>query len=451
MEVMAGRRTRGAAVLVVGALCLTACGGGSAKKPVVAKVARGEVREVVEAPATVAAKASATVASPADGRVGKLLVHDGQAVRQGQTLMVISSASAQQRLKQAKAADAKAAANVKPAPATDLTGLLAGSNAAADAAFSSAQQAIDLIPDPATKATAQARLNTNEANYNASRAQAEQAIRSLDDGIGGIQQALATVAQAQRTQTQAVVSLAQQAIAALTIKAPVTGTVQLGGPSASSGGNGLSAQLSQLPSEVQGQAAQLLGGSGGGSTASTTISLGTPVRTGTTVATVTDASSLSLDADVDETDVLQVHKGVTATADLDAVPNAAYSAVVLSIGQTPTTSAEGGVTYRVRLSLGKGRNVDGSRAPTPRQGMSAVVDLLVRDAKDVLAVPASAVIHDGSRDFVWADDNGRAHKTYVTLGAQGDSTLQVRSGLTEGQSIVTQNAEDLTEGQKLPA
>src|SRR3954447_23602997 len=195
---MAGRRTRGATVLLVIALGLTACGGGSGKKPVVAKVGRGEVREVVEAPATVAPKASASVTSPADGRVGKLLVHDGQAVKQGQTLMVISSASAQQRLKQAKGADAKAAASIKPAPVTDLTGLLAGSNAAADAAFSSAQQAIDLIPDAKTKATAQARLNTNEANFNASKAQAEQAIRSLDDGIGGLQQALSTVAQAQR-------------------------------------------------------------------------------------------------------------------------------------------------------------------------------------------------------------------------------------------------------------
>ncbi|MDX6222870.1 MAG: HlyD family secretion protein [Frankiales bacterium] len=82
--------------------------------------------------------------------------------------------------------------------------------------------------------------------------------------------------------------------------------------------------------------------------------------------------------------------------------------------------------------------------------MSAVVDLLVRDAKNALSVPASAVIHDGTRDFVWADDNGRAHKTYVTIGAQGDALLQVLTGVQLDQPIVIQNAEDLTEGQKLP-
>jgi HlyD family secretion protein len=453
VEVLAAARTlAGPAGLVLAVVVLAAgCGGSSGKKPVLAKVARGEVREVVEAPAVVTAKASATITSSAQGRVGRLLVRDGATVKQGQTLMVISAPSAQARLKQAKAADEKAASGTAPVPATDLTGFLAGQDTAAAQAFDTAQQAIDLIPDPAAKAAAQTRLAQAKASYATSRSQAQQAIQSLDDGIGGLQQALSTVAQAQRTQTQAAVLLAQEAIAALIVKAPVSGIVQLGGATASSGASDLSGQLSQLPAGVQGQAAQLLGGSGGGgSTASTTVSVGTPVGTGTTLATVTDGSTLTLSADVDETDVLLVRHGVTATVQLDAVPDASYTAVVQSVGQTPTTSAEGGVTYRVRLSLGAGSNPDGSAAPKPRPGMSAVAELLVRDARNALSVPASAVIRDGSRDFVWADDNGVARKTYVTLGAQGDTLLQVLAGLRLGEQIVTQNGENLTEGQKLP-
>ena len=453
VEVMPASRTllRRTGSLVAIALLVTSCGSGGGKKPVVAAVSRGEVREVVEAPATVAAKASATVTSPAEGRVAKLFVRDGATVKQGQKLMVISSPAAQQRLKQAKAADAKAASGAAPVPPTDLTGFLAGQDSAADQAFDTAQQAIDLIPDPTAKAAAQTRLAQAKASYASSRYQAQQAIQSLDTGIGGLQKALSTVAQAQRAQTEAAVMLAQEAITALTVTAPVAGTVQLGGAAASSSTSDLSSQLSQLPSSVQGQAAQLLGGSdSGSSTASTTISLGTPVGTGTTLATVTDGSVLTLSADVDETDVLLVRHGVTATVDLDAVPDTTYAAVVQSVGQTPTTSAEGAVTYRVRLSLGAGTNPDKTAAPRPRPGMSAVVDMLVRDPRNVLSVPASAVIHDGARDFVWADQNRTAHKTYVTLGAQGDTVLQVLTGLQLGQAIVTQNAEDLTEGQKLP-
>ncbi len=92
-----------------------------------------------------------------------------------------------------------------------------------------------MIPDPATKAKAQTQLDQAKSRYANSRYQAQQAIDSLDNGIGGMSRALSTVAQAERTQTQAAVVLARQAVAALTIKAPISGILQLGGPAGSSG------------------------------------------------------------------------------------------------------------------------------------------------------------------------------------------------------------------------
>ncbi len=57
-------------------------------------------------------------------------------------------------------------------------------------------------------------------------------------------------------------------------------------------------------------------------------------------------SSLSLAADVDETDVFLVKPGVKAEAELDAVPGGRYPATVASVGLSPTQSARGGVSYR---------------------------------------------------------------------------------------------------------
>ena len=65
---------------------------------------------------------------------------------------------------------------------------------------------------------------------------------------------------------------------------------------------------------------------------------GQPVSSGQPLVTVTDASTLSLTAQVDETDVLLVKAGVPATAELDAVPDASYTAAVTTIDPTPTTS-----------------------------------------------------------------------------------------------------------------
>jgi RND family efflux transporter MFP subunit len=166
--------------------------------------------------------------------------------------------------------------------------------------------------------------------------------------------------------------------------------------------------------------------------------------------TVTDASTLSLTAQVDETDVLLVEPGVVATAELDAVPGATYGSTVTAIDPTPTTSTRGGVSYVVRLSLDRGTTASGETAPVPRPGMSAVVDLRVRTARDVVAVPAPAVFRDGQRDVVWLVTNGTARQRQVRLGAQGESRIQVLEGLEEGDRIVVRGADRVSEGQQVP-
>ena len=81
--------------------------------------------------------------------------------------------------------------------------------------------------------------------------------------------------------------------------------------------------------------------------------------------------------------------------------------------------------------------------------MSAVVGLVVRKARDVLAVPASAVFQDGARQAVWVDDAGRAERRTVRLGAQGEQSVEVLEGLREGQRVVVAGADSVTEGEQL--
>jgi HlyD family secretion protein len=174
-----------------------------------------------------------------------------------------------------------------------------------------------------------------------------------------------------------------------------------------------------------------------------------PVTTGMPLATLFDTSVLSLVAGVDETDVLLVHRGVRAAAELDAVPGASYPATVDAVELAPTASARGGVSYRVRLTLGRGRLADGRPAPEPRPGMSAVADLQVRTARDATAVPSSAVIRADNTDAVWVVAGGRAHRRTVVLGTQGEDLVQVTDGLRVGERVVVRGADKVTEGQEL--
>ncbi|WP_146167743.1 biotin/lipoyl-binding protein, partial [Micromonospora sp. MH33] len=70
----------------------------------VAQVGRSAVTEVIDAPATVTARAAATLPAPADGTLASLRVQPGQRVARGQVLAVIDSPSARDRLTQARAA-----------------------------------------------------------------------------------------------------------------------------------------------------------------------------------------------------------------------------------------------------------------------------------------------------------------------------------------------------------
>lgn len=430
---------------------LAGCSGGGGPRVAVGPVGLHDVVELVNAPATVAARAESTVSAPATGTVAEVLVRDGATVRAGQPLVRIASPSAQERLRQAEAADAQAASATPRVATPRLTGFQGQVDTTATAAFAAARQAAAAVP-VAQRPAALAAVAQAEAQYAAARAQALAALRSLEQGIGSVAGALASLGQAQRVQTRAAVAIARSTVDALLVRAPINGTVQLGG-STSSGGNGgaggLDALLGGLPASVQGTAAEALGSSSGGaSTAS--IVVGAPVDSGSAVATVFDLSTLQLVGAVDETDIFLVKPGIHAAVELDALPDATFTATVAAVDLSPTESSRGGVTYRVRLTLGPGKTLDGGPAPRPRPGMSAVVDLRVRAANGTVAVPAAAIVRQGARDAVWVVTGGRAHARVVRLGAQGDDFVQVLDGLRENEVVVTVGADTLAEGRKVP-
>jgi len=440
---------------VVAGLALSACRGG-ADGVEVAQVGRATVTEVVEAPANVEARASSTLTATGDGTVAAVYVRDGERVDAGTVVAQISSPDAQARLRSAQSQLARATAATPTAPPSiDVSGPQAGADTAASGAFGAARRAADQIPDPRLRAAAFTQIGAAERQYGLARAQAQAAVAAINTGIANLSVALGALTAAQRSQAQAALTAAQRAVDALTIRAPIAGTVQLGGTAASAGTGGgtgsLVSALDQLPAEVRDQAAAALGTDPAGSARQvrTTgpVTAGMPVATGTPIATVIDVAALSLVAEVDETDVFLVRPGIRANAELDAAPGASYPATVAAVELSPTRSARGGVSYRVRLTLGRGRLADGSRAPSPRPGMSAVANLRVRVARNVVAVPASSVVRVETQDAVWVVAGGTARRRIVTLGAQGADTVQVVAGLREGERVVVRGADKVTDGQ----
>lgn len=450
---MLPRRSATAAVAVAGVL-LTGCTGGDEPAVQVAAVGRSTVTEVVEAPATIQARATSTLSSPATGTVRQVYVRDGERVGAGTLLVRIESPQTTAQLTRARAqlAQVDSAAPGSPAllpvPAADD---------GATTAFDTAAKAAVRIPDPRARATALGQLESARRQYLAAAAQARAAVAAINSGIGSLSSALASLTSAQRTQAATAVQIAEQAVRALDVRAPIDGTVQLGGTAPAGGeqgGGSLDSVLQNLPADVRDQAESALGGaatSGGSASTTGPVTEGMPVTSGTVLATLVDTSVLSLVAEVDETDVFLVKRGVKAEVELDAVPGARYTATVAGVDLTPTQSARGGVAYRARLTLGAGTLAGGERtAPRPRPGMSAVADLQVGTARDAVSVPAAAVVRDGDRDAVWVVDGQRAHRRPVLVGTQGEDVVAITTGLAAGERVVVRGADTVREGQELP-
>ncbi len=440
--------------LVVPALVVLALAGCSSTGDVrvqTAEVSRADIAEVVDAPGTVAARAVASLTAPSDATVDAVLVKDGATVSKGAVLARLSSPAAQDRLRQALAAQAAASGGAVTVPRADLSPVQDALDAAARQSFAAGRAAAAQIPDPERRRQAEQQVAQAEQQYTAAASAARTALAQVNSGADGVQQALAAVAGSQRAQAGAAVDAARAAVDALTVRAPIAGVVTLGagGGGAAPSGSGLAGLIAGLPAAVQGQASAALGASGADAPATVTQGLmaGSRVAAGAPLATITDLGGLSVTAEVDETDVLLVKPGTSATIEVDAVPDATYPATVQAVDVAPTATAGGGVTYRVRLGLAAGTLADGGVAPRPRPGMSAVVDLQVKSSTQALSVPSAAILRDAGRDAVFVVESGRAVRREVRLGAQGGDVVEVLSGLEQGERVVVRDADRLRDGQ----
>jgi multidrug efflux pump subunit AcrA (membrane-fusion protein) len=315
----------------------------------------------------------------------------------------------------------------------------------ADKAFKTARDAATKITDADLRAALLAQVKAAQQQYEAASDAAGAALRSVQRGVASLGQAVNALGTAQRLQAQQAYDLAEAAVDALTLRAPVSGVVQLGGTA--SGGSSALTDLLADPTAASAAGAPAQAPVAGVDTA---VPEGAVVGPGTPILTIVDTGKLGLAAEVDETDVLLVAAGGKATAELDAATGATYQATVRAVDLLPTTSARGGVSYRVRLTLGKGEYADGREAPAPRPGMSAIVRLQVRQAAGAVTVPASAVVSADGRDTVWTVRGGRAERVPVTLGVQGEDVVQVVSGIGAGQQIVVGGADQVSPGQTVP-
>jgi membrane fusion protein, copper/silver efflux system len=154
---------------------------------------------------------------------------------------------------------------------------------------------------------------------------------------------------------------------------------------------------------------------------------GQSIQAGEELYTIADLSDVWVEAQLREEDAGRVGIGATATLQFTSYPGRPFSGRVTYIDPMLGEQAR---TVKARITV---PNSDGRIKP----GMYATV-ILNSSTQSALTVPRSAVVQTGERALVFVDlGNGRLNAQTVRLGRTGGDYLEVLSGLTPGQRVVT--------------
>jgi HlyD family secretion protein len=169
---------------------------------------------------------------------------------------------------------------------------------------------------------------------------------------------------------------------------------------------------------------------------------------GTVLLTISDMSVVETELEVDETSVPSVKVGQEAKIRIDAYPNRTFKGVVTEVGGSPILPAAGSnsnaIKFLVRVQI-----QDPPQDVKP--GLSVQADILTGFRPKTIVVPIQAlVIRDRERkpgdaadgtprdeEGVFLNDSGKAKFQPIKTGLMGELSLEVVSGLSGGESLIT--------------
>lgn len=218
-------------------------------------------------------------------------------------------------------------------------------------------------------------------------------------------------------QAETSLTAAQQTLSETTLRAPVGGTVAsvdgIVGQSVS--GGGLASATSSTSTATSGTGSSATGSSSSGSSSSGFV-------------TLVGLSSMQVTAAFAESDVAKLAVGQPATVTVSALGGAQLAAHIAAINPIASSSSSV-VQYTVTFALDQANK-------QLKPGMTANVAVTVAEKDNVLQVPSAAVTGSGRNARVTVLKNGVSQTVPVIAGLAGDSSTEIVSGLTAGETYV---------------
>lgn len=157
------------------------------------------------------------------------------------------------------------------------------------------------------------------------------------------------------------------------------------------------------------------------------VSEGDSVDSNSTVFNIADNSTFKIETSVDESEITKVSVGQSVDVVVSAL-NKEYEGKVTSVDAEGSSNG-GSVTFGVEVTL----EGDVSDLYT---GMSSEMSIVIRESNNVLLVPIQAVKSKGGKYTVSVKSGDETKDVEVEVGIQNSSSVEIVSGLKEGDIVV---------------
>jgi membrane fusion protein, multidrug efflux system len=166
------------------------------------------------------------------------------------------------------------------------------------------------------------------------------------------------------------------------------------------------------------------------------VNEGTVLSVNSAVAHIVDTQDLKLVLQVGERDVLKIRKGMPVQIDSDLYPGSTFPGRVSAI----SPKGDAAMTFPVEIKL-----TSDARKPL-YDGMSARAHVDLGE-RTIVALPRTSLVNSYQKPQVFVIRGGVARLVDVVIGGEYGTEVDVISGLTAADQVVTSGQNNLIDGQ----
>lgn len=395
---------------------------GNLQKPVrTLTVQRQTITKDIAFTATASAKQSSSLAFELTGSVQALYANVGDLVVKGQKLALLNPESVDLELAKAKA-DKESSSSLQ---------YITWQKAVEDAKNTKAENARTLEEKRQTVRNAKKALDQSKGVYDAKVGESGEdasATKTIYSTVVTNENAYKAAQKALETSTKTV----QKSNSAIQKTADIAYAQYVSTLQASSSNAGLSS-LEALEALARVKAAKsVLRAPFAGVVTKRAAEIGELASAGEEVFVVETITDIELTADVPETDALALTTGMSADITFDALPSQDQITTTIESIDPAAVVIQGVPTFKITLPL--------INPPTTlKPGLTSNVVVHVAKKENVLGIPRRAIITKNEEEYVKVQKADKTEEERrVTIGLAGsDGTIEITSGLQEGEIVVT--------------